>query len=296
MTMIAYVGPDLPQDLMTATGACSGPLGWNVDRAMHAADRWLESKFPLWTRSILQDWADGGLDGTDAVIFSRADDAAQRLYYYVCELRERGDISGPEPMIFDAATIGRASSVAHMRGAIERLAARLGVDDAALEGGIVATNVLRDVAPEIGGDGPLCLLAGTPPPDRRLHTMIEAAGWRAAGQTLTESWQHPGDLHVDEGSGDPCAAIARQLHGAAQGSRAFRDHAGALMAQAQDVRASAAILWFAEEDEARIWHLPAQRDALAQADVPTLILTRRDWRANDGAGEEIAAFLTEHTA
>lgn len=296
MTMIAYVGPDLPQDLLTATGACSGPLGWNVDRAMPAADRWLESKFPLWTRSILQDWADGALDGTDAVIFSRADDAAQRLYYYICELRQRGEISGPEPLIFDAATIARASSVAHMRGAIERLATRLGVDDAALEGAIMATNMLRDIVPQAEGDVPSCLLAGTPPPDRRIHATIEGVGWRAAGQTLAEHWQHPGNLRVDEASGDPCAAIARQLHGGAQGSRAFRDHASALVTQAQDTGASAAVLWFAEEDETRIWHLPAQRDALAQANVPTLILTRRDWRANDGAAEEIGTFLKEHQA
>lgn len=294
--MIAYVGPDLPQDLLTATGACCGPVKWNVDRSMPAADHWLESKFPLWTRSILQDWADGALDGLDAVIFSRADDAAQRLYYYVCELRQRAAIKGPEPVIFDTAMIQRASSVAHMRGAIERLAMRLGVDDDALERGIVTTNARRVPGSEVGGAMPLCLLAGTPPPDHRIHGMIEAAGWRAVGPTLAESWQHPGDLHVEEASGDPCAAIASQLHGAAQGSRAFRNHADALETQVRQARASAVILWFAEEDETRIWHLPAQRDALVQADVPSLILTRRDWRANDGAAEAIAAFLKEHSA
>ena len=295
MTMIAYVGPDLPHDLLNATGACSGPVGWNVDRAMPAADRWLESKFPLWARSILQDWADGVLNELDAVVFSRADDAAQRLYYYVCELRQRGEIGGPEPVIFDAATIPRASSTAHMRAAIARLAARFGVDDDALQRGIVATNALRHSGPPVIGEAPVCLLAGTPPPDRRLHAMVETAGWHAIGMTLAESWQHSGDLLVDEASDDPCAAIARQRHDAAQGSRAFRDHASALVAQAQQARASAAILWFAEEDEARIWHLPAQRDALAQANVSTLILTRRDWRADDGAAAEIADFLKEHS-
>lgn len=293
MTMIAYVGPDLPQDVLTATGACSGPVGWNVDRPLPAADRWLESKFPLWTRSILQDWSDGALNGLDAVLFSRGDDAAQRLYYYICELRQRGEIAGPEPMIFDTATIQRASSVAHMGKAIRRLTERLGIYDDALERGIVATNALRLAALQVCGDAPLCLLAGTPPPDARIHAMIEAAGWRAAGPTLAQSWQNPGDLRVEEGSGDPCAAIARQLHEAAQGSRAFRDHADALSAQARQVRASAVLLWFAEEDEARIWHLPAQRDALADANIPTLILTRRDWRANDGMAEDIAKFLKE---
>ena len=96
--MIAYVGPHLPHDLLAACGRCAGALPWNVDRAMPAADRWLESKFPVWARSIVQDWADGVLDGHEAVVFSRADDAAQRLYYYLCELRRQGAVKGPEPL------------------------------------------------------------------------------------------------------------------------------------------------------------------------------------------------------
>ena len=296
MTMIAYVGPDLPQDLLAATGACSGALTWNVDRAMPAADRWLESKFPLWARSILQDWSDGALNGLDAVIFSRGDDAAQRLYYYLCELRLQGHIRGPEPLIFDVAKIARPSSVMHMATAVRKLADRLGVGGEALERGIVETNGRRAAGERLAGPGgSICLLSGTPPPDGRLHAIVAAAGWRAAGLTLAESWQHPGDP-VDEASGDPFAAVARQLHVSPHGSRAFFDRAAAVVAEAQAAQAKAALLWFAEEDEARIWHLPAQRDALARVGVPTLILTRRDWRANDGAADEIAYFLKELSA
>ena len=46
-----------------------------------------------------------------------------------------------------------------------------------------------------------------------------------------------------------------------------------------------------EEDEAQAWHLPAQRAALASEGLPALVMTRRDWLARDGAGDEIAAFL-----
>jgi len=293
--MIAYVGPDLPQDLLAATGASGAPLSWNVDRAMPAADRWLESKFPLWARSILQDWSDGVLDGLDAVIFSRGDDAAQRLYYYLCELRQQGVIRGPEPLIFDVAKITRPSSGMHMTTAVRKLADRLDVDSEALERGIVETNARRAAAAPAGVGGSVCLLSGTPPPDGRLHAMIEKAGWHAAGLTLAESWRQLGD-RVDEASGDPFAAVARQLHAAPHGSRAFFDRAAAVVAEAQAAQAKAALLWFAEEDEARIWHLPAQRDALARVGVPTLILTRRDWRAHDGAAEEIASFLKELSA
>ncbi|BBD99450.1 hypothetical protein SAMIE_1029510 [Sphingobium amiense] len=287
--LIAYVGPDLPHDLLTASGRCAGALGWNIDRAMPAADRWLESKFPLWSRSILQDWADGVLDGHDAILFSRADDAAQRLYYYLCELRRQGEIRGPEPLIFDAATIARASSARHVEAAVRKLAVRLEVDESQLARAIIATNARRQADEGGANAGPSCLIAGTPPPDRRLHAMVEATGWRAAGPTLGAIWEALGPP-VAEG-GDPFAAVAAQRHRHAQGSRAFADGAAVLMEEARRQNARAVILWLAEEDEARLWDLPPQRAALDAAHIPALVLTRRDWRANGGEAEEIAAFL-----
>jgi hypothetical protein len=129
-------------------------------------------------------------------------------------------------------------------------------------------------------------------PDRRLHGMVERAGWIAAGETLGDAWADPGPP-VEESTGDPFAALARQLHARRADVRAFFDRAQALEAQADECGALAAVLWFAEEDDARVWHLPAQRDVLARIDIPALILTRRDWRANDGVDAEIAAFLQE---
>lgn len=293
--MIAYVGPDLPHDILTATGRCAGALGWNVDRAMPLADRWLESKFPLWARSILQDWADGAWDGLEAVVFSRADDAAQRLYYYLCELRRQGSIGGPEPLIFDAATIARASSGAHLKAVVRRFADRLGVDPAALERGIRETNARRGAEVPAKDVGRRCLIKGTPPPDRRLHDMIGSAGWRATGVTLAQTWEALG-ARVDEGSDDPFAAVAEQLHGGMQGSRGFHDRATALMEDVQLHGTAAVLLWFAEEDEARLWHLPAQRAALAAARIPALVMTRRDWRANGDEADEIQRFLQGITA
>ena len=129
--MIATVGPCLPYDLLEATGRHAGPLSWRLDRPTPRADAWLESKFPGWARSILEDWADGCFDELSAVLFSRADDAAQRLYYYVCELQRRGLISGPEALILDVAKIPRPSSEAHTIEAVRRLARELGLDDEA---------------------------------------------------------------------------------------------------------------------------------------------------------------------
>lgn len=289
MTMIFYVGPDLPHDLLAATGRCAGPLPWRIDRAMPAADQWLESKFPLWARSIVEDWANSEWDSCEAVIFSRADDAAQRLYYYLCELRRQEAVAGPEPLIFDAATVQRASSARQMAAAVRTLAERLGVDAAGLARGIRETNARRAASVAARGDGPVCLIAGTPPPDRRLHGMVEATGWRAAGATLAESWAALGPM-VDE-EGDPMAAIAAQLHESVTGSRAFYDRAAALIADVRRSGAQRVLLWFAEEDEARLWDLPAQRMALAAEAIPALVMTRRNWRANGGEAEEIGRFL-----
>jgi len=291
MTMIAYVGPDISHDLLAATGRDAGPVGWNIDRPTPAADRWLESKFPLWARSIVQDWADGAFDHLDAILFARADDSAQRLYYYLTELQRQGQIDGPEPMVLEIATVPRASSVDHNRKAVATLAARLDVTGDRLEQAIVATNARRATSRAATPSGwPVALLAGSAPPDRRLHRMVEASGWGVAGETLLDAWQRLGPP-VDEASGDPFAALARQLHACTQGARAFIDHEAKMLADVRAAGARAAILWFAEEEEALVWHLPMQRRALADAGVPTLVLTRRDWRGDDGVEREIATFL-----
>jgi len=290
MTMIASVGSEIPQDLLAATQRYAGPLGWNVDRDFPHAQQWLESKFARWTFSILEDWAAGAFDDFAAVVFSRGDDSAQRLYYYVCELRRRGAIGGPEPLIFDVAAIARPSSQDHCIAAVRKLAKRLDVGEDALETAIVTTNVRRRQAAP-GASGRICLLAGTPPPDRRLHDAIERVGWVAAGTTLAEDWARLGNP-VDEASGDAAAALGRQVHAGIVGPRGFFDRGTALAREARAMNAEAAVLWCAEEDEAQVWHVPSQRHGLAEINMPTLLLTRRDWTARDGAEAEIAAFLS----
>lgn len=292
MNTIASIGAEVPHDLLVATGRYAGPLGWTIDREFPRAAQWLESKFAPWVFSILEDWANGAFDAHEAVVITRADDNAQRLYYYLCELQRQGLIGGPEPVLFDVTQISRASSVARECDAVRALAARFGLDDAALEAGIRATNTRRAVAAPDAGGGNACLLSGTPAPDRRVHAMIEAAGWRACGPTLAELWADPGEP-VAEGTGDPALAIARQVQAGRGGNRSFHDRGAAVVAEARAVQARAAVLWFIEEDEALVWHLPAQRRALEAAGIPVLALTRRDWRGTDGLGAEIAAFLAD---
>jgi len=288
-SVFASVGPNLPQDLFAAAGNYAGPLATDADRPTPRADAWLESKFAPWGRSIVEAWAAGELDGLTKVIFSRADDTAHRLYYYVCELQQRGAIGGPTPCILDIAKIPRATSVARTAHAVRALAKELGVGDAAIEAAIAATNQRR-AAPSVLPDGPRCLLVGTPPPDRRLHQVIEACGFAPMGATLAEVWNDPGPM-VDQGTADPCEAIARSIHADPAGSRSFADWAEPLRAEIVRVAPAAVVLWRIDEDEAQAWHLPAQRRVLAESGVPALTLTNRRWRADDGAPEEIARFL-----
>lgn len=288
--MLSYAGPNLPHDLLEATGRNAGPLGWNIDRALPAAERWLESKFAPWTRSVLQDWADGAFDHLDAVVFSRADDSAQRLYYYLCELRRTGAIMGPEPLMLDIAKIPRESSVARTEAALRKLAEKLGVDAAALSAAIAPANLKRDAALAAGqSTTPVCLIAGSPLPDDRMHTMVSQCGWSAVGTTLAETWADRGP-RVDE-TGDPFAALARQLNARHLDTRGFGDRAAALAQQASDVGAKAALLWLIEEDDTTVWQLPALRSALEREGLAVLVATRRDWSCRDGIDSQIGAFL-----
>ncbi|MXO58432.1 hypothetical protein GRI89_02575 [Altererythrobacter salegens] len=283
---IAHVGPEIPQRLLRATGRHAGAIAFDPDRATSAADRWMESKFAPWAKSILEGWACEEYIAHSHIVFSRADDSAQRLYYYICELQRRGLLSGPEPVILDIAKVPRESSLAHTAQSLKKLADRLGVGvDDLVAAGAPSPHGVTDL------ERPVCLLAGTPPPDRRLHDAIETAGYGAAGATLVESWGLL-DYAIDPALGDPFETLARQVHVSPHGPRAFIDAGANLISQIEVLGAAAAVLWQIEEDEAQAWHLPAQRAALERAGIPSLVLTRRDWLARDGAAEEIVAFLS----
>jgi hypothetical protein len=278
--MISTIGPFLPHDVIAATGLAGAPLSWDLDRPTPRAEAWLESRFPRWALSLVEDWADGRFDALEAVVFSRGDDVVHRLYYYLCELQRRGVVGGPKAIVFDVAAIARPSSEAHTIASVSRLAAELGLDSAGLARGIEATNARR-LPNRAGGAEPVCLLPGTPPPQDRLHAAVRAAGFAAFGPTLAETWADLGPVIASDGN--PAAAIGRQVH-----ARRTAESPGQ---EALRTRAGAAVLWYTEEDEARIWQLPPLRAQLAQAGVPALVMTRRDERGDDGASAEIRMFL-----
>lgn len=323
---IAYVGLDVPLDLLYASGRAYCHLPWQRGRATPQADRWLESAFPGWARSIMEDWLGGAFDCFDSVIFTRGDDAAQRLYYYLCELQRRGLAGGPRPLIFDTALIPRATSVEHCARAVRALMAELEIDDAALAAGITQANrqrgafarlaarraapghlfeniaraaLFRDLTPLLENallapaqGARRLVLGGSVPPDDLLHRAAEASGWNVVGEThqLTLT-RHGAAVGVDHD--DPVPALARHCNTLTGGARAFSARATQLVATARELAADAVVLWLTEEDEAQAWHVARQRAALTDAGIPHLIQTRRHWDGSDGAAAELGAFLED---
>jgi hypothetical protein len=324
---LGFVGADVPIDLLLASGRPFGHLPWWVDAPTPWADHWLESGFPGWARSILEQWHAGAFDGLHAVVFSRSDDASQRLFYYIRELQQRGLLQGPQAMILDLALIPRESSLAHSVAAVAALARALDIDDTALRAGIERADALRltlrdlqqrrqggvdferiaraalwsdtttwigavrvPSAPATSAPATLrLLLAGSVPPDERLHAAAEQAGASIIDETHVHALGRLG-LPLAEGDASAARHITRQLLGCASGPRVFLDRAQWIVQRARDARATAVILWLTREDEALAWQVPAMRAALQGAALPVLALTAASWRADDGVLDRIAAF------
>ena len=323
---IGLVGPDLPIEVLLASGRPFGHLPWRADGHTPFADQWLESSFPYWARSILEQWHEGVFASVETVVFSRGGDASQRLYYYVAELQRRGKLAGPRVRMFDIALVPRESSLLHTESAIVELMDVLDVSAAMLPTGIEHANRLRRRCAELEAartnDGPSyerfaralawtdpmrwideirlpnrpdggvrILLAGSVPPDERIHQAVESGGASviAEGHPLASARLGP-ELALN---GEPPArTIARQLRAAAIGPRAFFDRAAWIVDRARTVRAGAVVLWLTREDEALAWSAPAMQRALASVGLPTLLLPAAHWQANDGSLERIAEFCT----
>lgn len=292
---IGCVGPDLPMDLLAVSGLWHGHLPWGTAAATPFADRWLETAFPGWARRILEQWHEGRFDGLSRVLFSRADDASQRLYYYTRELRRLGKLAGPRPMIFDIALQPRESSLSHTEAVLAELAADLDVQPERLVQGIAATNVMRGQLAEAQArrgaatGASRVLLAGSVPPDGRLHEAVEAAGAAvvAEAHVFGRNWLGP---HLEAGDAPPLRALAQHLRAHSVAPRSVIDRARWIVEEARAARADAVVLWLTREEESLAWHIPAQRRALQEASIPALVLTARTWLADDGALAEITGF------
>lgn len=296
---LGYVGGSVPLDLLLATGRPVSHLSWDCHRETPEADQWLESGFAGWLRCIVQDWAEGRFNHLGHVVFTRGSDAVQRAYYYVCELQRMGLLRGPQPLLFDLALIPRESSLQHTLASLRQLASQLDVDDEALRRGVIAANRLRTQAlAELAAKDvvarPRVLLAGSVPPDQRLHRAIQDGGAQVVADwhELAAATLGP---PIDATQPDLWTALARHCHSATLGPRVFGDGAQRLVDAARAVRADAVLLWLTRDDEALAWHVPAQRAALQAAGLPSLVLTVQPWLSDEPVLQAVREFAGELT-
>jgi hypothetical protein len=325
---VGFVGADIPVDVLLASRRPFLHLPWRTAGPTPWADRWLESSFPYWARSILEQWHEGRFDGIGTVVFSRAEDASQRLFYYVRELKSRGLLGGPVPEMFDIALLPKPSSLAHTTGAITELMRALDVSANDLADGVVRANELRltlqRLQSERSGHGPLherlaraalwsdattwidefvppgqgggtarLLLAGSAPPDDRLHVAAAAGGATVVAETHVHALDRLGSPVRIEGDEPTEQALARHLMTSSVGPRAVRDRARWIIERAAQATAAGVVLWLTREDESLAWHVPAQRRALAAAGISCLVLPAASWQADDGATDRIIEFCRE---
>jgi hypothetical protein len=327
---IGCVGVDLPVEVLLASGRPFGHLPWRSDGLTPWADQWLESGFPGWARSIFEQWHAGAFDHLAHVVFSRADDASQRLFYYVRELQRRGQLGGPATLVFDIAHVRRESSLAHTAAAVLGLAGALDVTVDELPAGIDRANRLREAMLGLQGrraqPGPWfeklaraalwsdasrwidniappgaigatpsarrILLAGSFPPDGRLHHAVEQGGACVVAEVHVHGLLRLGPP-VPAQDVAPEQLIARALTEASTAPRAFLDRGALIVERACAAQADAVILWLTREDEALAWQLPAMRRSLQEAGITTLELAATQWLAPAAVLERIAAFCRE---
>ena len=98
--VIGYVGPTVPAELIAAAGAFPLRLAGEAG-ATPLADRYMEELFDPVVRAVFETALAGRYDFLDAIVLARTSDSAQRLYYYLCEVRRLGEAQVPEPLLYD---------------------------------------------------------------------------------------------------------------------------------------------------------------------------------------------------
>lgn len=325
--VVGYVGDEIPVALILAAGAMPVAVRADERSPTPRADEILESAFTPPLRAIAEQWLGGHLDFMESVVFSRADDSAQRLYYYLCELQRRGRCGGPRPLLYDIAKIARPASASHSRDSTQRLARELGATATPLADAVgrVAQreSLIADLRSRCQADAPLSgalawrirQAAGA---DWREDFDIDTQRWLTTAPTLSRprrivlAGDPPPDdsLHAAiEAAGGSVAlelshsfatlptdgiasldALADQFHARLTPVLAMREDRDWLVNRAREVRADAVVCWLIEEDEALPWEISRQMRRLHEERIPALLLARQR-RHEAGARGALTEFI-----
>jgi benzoyl-CoA reductase/2-hydroxyglutaryl-CoA dehydratase subunit BcrC/BadD/HgdB len=328
---VGYIGPDIPVELILAASAIPVRLCGTPAAPTPHAERYLEASFSPESRSIAEQWLTGGLDCLESVIFSRSDDSAQRLYYYLCELQRRGHCGGPKPLLYDLARIKRGLSVTHTIESTRRLAAELNANEADLRGAAQRVNARLELLSRL-----TALRAGTPAPLGSLvHRIMRAShcDWSMEFDRAVERWL-AAPVNTESrrrvllvGSAPP----DERLHGAVESAEAtvveeLNDVSAALLAsssrcasaleataqrcyrtivairsllqspqgicrRAHELRVQGVIVWLIAAETGLAWEAPHLERALRDAGVPVLLLTLQPWACEAATLRAVEQFV-----
>ena len=105
------------------------------------------------------------------------------------------------------------------------------------------------------------ILAGSVPPDDRLHRLVEQAGWTIIEELHDRGLTRLGAA-VEATALDLPQAVSREWLRHQFAARDMSDPGKALAEAVSRTRANGVILWCTREDEALAWRVAAQRTAL----------------------------------
>lgn len=326
--MIGYVGHDIPVELILAANALPIAIQGRVGHATPTADRYLEPTFLPAIRSIAEQWLTGELDGIDAVVFTRSDDSAQRLYYYLCELQRRGLCKGPTPLMYDLASGDRASSEAHTIVATRALGQSLGASEAALHDAmqrvrermammLAATRTTLVTPPARGSfvqqmiraaerdwsvefDQSLSAQDPSPVAVDALRLMLvgsvpsderlhEIAESNSANIVATINTQTPYGYDSTPNKSDPYRSIARRCR--AHPWRAILHSPELIRERARESQVDGVVLWTVAEDTGLAWVCPPLERALRASGIEVLTLTMQSWDVPSGTLDALQHFV-----
>ena len=328
---IGYVGHDNPIELILAAGAIPVGIHGVPGRETPRADRYVEPTFSPESRAIAEQWLRGELDMLEAVIFSRSDDSAQRLYYYFCELQRRGLCGGPKPLLYDIANWNRDSSLAHTIASTRHLASELCASADALPRAIervrercellasAAEFTLEPQSARGSFTQRLVRLADrdwSEHFDPTLRTMRDPSPASPQTTRLILIGSTPGDECLHEAAEGAGANIIATLNAATPHrtascastgdaferiARRCRAHSWRNKLQSPDdfceraieLDVAGVILWTVSEDASLAWAAPRIEGALRARGIAVLPLTMQPWNVSTGTLNAIAAFAAE---
>lgn len=310
---VGYLGSDTPVELILAADAMPVQLGHGATADTALADRYLENSFSAESRLVAQQWLAGELDALEAVVFSRSDDSAQRLYYYLCELQRMGECKGPRPLLYDLARIQRPSSLAHTIESTKILAAALGTHESRLQEAVRRVSVraaLLDALAQLRASDRVPLgsfahrilraarLDWSEDFDRSLRQWLAAPVTTQPRRRLLLIGSVPIDdqlyaaietdgavvvAEINEASSAmtslPAAslsaieAVAHRCYRQTGAARSLLQSPADIVKAAQALRADGVIVWMLATDTGLAWEAPRIAQGMLDAKLPALMLT-----------------------